>query len=168
MSAVQSRLGEAAAKLRPTRSGAGTACLSRRVVCVSLSHAGSGPVSQLFASAGQPASYRTAHSQSSKLGMDAWVAVDPAAPVMDLLDLLGERGIFPGPLLGERPIFPGIVTAPRDRQYPAQQRDRVVGLLLRSMSSNSLTGSRLPWRKRPRWVQPVSATALASVAAGVL
>ena len=32
VSAVQSRLGAAASKLRPTRSGAGSACLPRRVV----------------------------------------------------------------------------------------------------------------------------------------
>lgn len=58
---------------------------------------------------------------------------------MDLLDLLGERGIFPGPLVG-RPIFAGIVAAPGDLQYPAQQRDQiVVGLLLRSMILNSIT-----------------------------
>src|SRR5215212_5523791 len=52
-----------------------------------------------------------AHSQSSELGMDAWVAIDPAAPVMDLSDLLGERCVFTVSF-GGRAILPTVVAAP--------------------------------------------------------
>jgi transposase len=52
-----------------------------------------------------------AHSQSSELGMDAWVAIDPAAAVMDLSDLLDERCVFTVSF-GGRAILPTVVAAP--------------------------------------------------------
>src|SRR5215208_1469269 len=109
MSAVQSWLSEVVQKLRPTRSGAGVACSSRRVVRflsaalatlqTSCSHQPSNPLP------------RATHSQSSKLRMDAWVTIALAASVMDLPNLLGEDRILPG-RLGERSILPIVVAAP--------------------------------------------------------
>jgi hypothetical protein len=85
-----------------------------------------------------------ARSKNSELGMDAWVAIDFAAPVMDFPYLLDERCVFTVSFGGQA-IFPTVVAAPRDLQYLAQQqRNRVVGLLLRSMNLNNLIGSRPP------------------------
>jgi hypothetical protein len=106
MSAVQTLSGAEAAKLRSTRSGAaGAARSSLRVVRFLR------PRMQLkdplFAHQSCNPLPGAAHSQSPELGMDAWVAMDLAAHVMDLSDLLGECSAFSRSLLeGERSFQP--------------------------------------------------------------
>src|SRR5215207_4915354 len=79
----------------------------------------------------------TAHSQGSEFSVNSGVAIGLSAPVVDLPDPLSESSILPGSLRG-RPLFPSVVAAPRDIQDPAQHRDGISGLLMRSNLSHGV------------------------------
>ena len=70
--------------------------------------------------------------------MHPWGAVGRPAPVVDLVDPLGESSVFPAPAR-RRPVFPVVVAAARDAQYAAHERDRKAAALSASMSLKALT-----------------------------
>jgi hypothetical protein len=109
MSAVHSRSGAVARKFVPTRSGAGMARGSWRVVCFLLVHdqAASKPI---LSHKPRHMLAVTAHSQGSEFGMDSGVAIGFCAELVNLSDPLGESGVLTLSV-GGRTVFPLTVAA---------------------------------------------------------